>query len=68
MKLNWRIQLAQHGPTHEDQRPKSVVLEKPTMCCASALVLLVGGTYRCPCGKRQENAAKAAIVKGLRGA
>jgi hypothetical protein len=44
-----------------NNRPNPLAIDKPTTCCASRLLIECDGTYRCPCGKRQERIAGATI-------
>jgi len=47
-----------------DGRPMQLILPYATLCCGSKLIIQCDGTFRCPCGRRQENAAKAVICSG----
>ena len=42
-------------------RPLSLTTDTPTLCCGARLLIECDGTYRCPCGGRQERLAKATI-------
>jgi hypothetical protein len=46
-------------------RPLSLATDTPTPCCGARLLIECEGTYRCPCGKRQERLAKATICAHL---
>ena len=46
-----------------DGRPLAIELSEPVGCCGARLLLKVDGTYRCPCGKRQERIAKEVLHK-----
>jgi len=48
-----------------DGRPMQITLPYATLCCGSKLIIQCDGTFRCPCGRRQENAAKAVICSGV---
>ena len=46
-------------------RPLHLTSDTPTLCCGARLLIECDGTYRCPCGKRQERLAKATICANL---
>ena len=46
-------------------RPLHLTSDTPTPCCGARLLIECDGTYRCPCGKRQERLAKATICAHL---
>jgi len=46
-----------------DERPAELILDTPTMCCGSLVIIQHSGTFRCPCGKRQENIAKETLLR-----
>jgi hypothetical protein len=46
-------------------RPLSLTTDTPTPCCGARLLIECDGTYRCPCGQRQERLAKATICAHL---
>ena len=48
-----------------DERPPRLVLDQPTPCCGARLLVQCDGTYRCPCGKRQEELAKKTMREQL---
>lgn len=50
--------VASNGLLGASGRPLSLTTDTPTPCCGARLLIECDGTYRCPCGKRQERLAK----------
>jgi len=49
------------SPLAPDGRPIYIVLYNQVPCCGSKLIIQCDCVYKCPCGNRQERAAKKAL-------